>query len=190
MGCGGIISAKEGKMIMENRLKYWNGTSFEDRAPEAGEFETHLTNTTTAHGVDTKADASVVAAHLAQNVTKVVVVTEPFEQMTKTTVNLGFKPKSVQITGVIRGLPYSFTGYADSDTQAVNFFYADNNNYDMITGFCLYYANQTEEASIRGSVELTETGLEITWAKSTASLPDGEGNRRYVIHAITHGEET
>ena len=51
---------------MENRLKYWNGTSFEDRAPEAGEFETHLANTTTAHGVDTKADASVVAAHLAQ----------------------------------------------------------------------------------------------------------------------------
>lgn len=33
-----------------NRLKYWNGIEFEDRAPESGEFETHLENITSEQG--------------------------------------------------------------------------------------------------------------------------------------------
>lgn len=38
-----------------------------------------------------------LTSHLAETVSKVVLVTEPYNQVTTTTVNLGFKPKSVSI---------------------------------------------------------------------------------------------
>lgn len=57
------------------------------------------------------------SAHLAETVSKVVLITEPYNQETQTIVNLGFKPKNVTILAVIMNTEYESIGFSDGTSQ-------------------------------------------------------------------------
>lgn len=130
--------------------------------------------------------ASDLAAHLAETVSKVVMVTEPFDQTTKTTVNLGFKPKMVTIDAIIFNTIYESHGSSDGINQHVRFRIVSDNvlTYDSTVIVEFFH---TSSAYIVGACTFTNDGIEITWTK-VGTLPEVSGNRHLIISAITHGE--
>mgnify|MGYP001487881949 CR=1 FL=1 len=147
----------------------------------------------TPAGAQAKAEAAAgavqaeLAAHKAENVSKVVMVTEPFDQTTKTTVNLGFKPKMVTIDAIIFNTIYESHGSSDGINQYLRFrIVADNVlSYDSPAVIVEFF--HTSSAYIIGACTFTNDGIEITWTK-VGTLPDVSGNRILIISAITHGE--
>lgn len=125
-------------------------------------------------------------AHLAENVSKVVVVTEPFDQTTKTTINLGFRPKLVTIDAIIFGTTYESHGSSDGINQHLKFRIVNDNilSYDSTVIVEFFHASS---AYIVGACTFTNDGIEITWTK-VGTLPDVSGNRILIVSAITHGE--
>ena len=186
MGCGGIISAKEGKMIMENRLKYWNGTSFEDKAPEAGEFETHLANTTTAHGVDTKADASVVSTHLADGVT--FYSSEFNRDLTITGVQkltgFPFVPEVIVVDALVNNSKKISFGKATESINYCIFSNPDTGHFSKSNSFTLRMED-TAANRTNGVVEIKgDKTIDVTW---THSGDGATGTVDFRVLAFKHG---
>ncbi|HEY8400785.1 MAG TPA: BppU family phage baseplate upper protein [Cytophagaceae bacterium] len=126
-------------------------------------------------------------AHKAESVTKTVLITEPFDQTTKTTVNLGFKPKLITIEAVIRASGYSSTGHCDETGQGfARHTRVAAGDYDIQgSGIVRLYYNQSNQ--LIGNVTITQTGIEINW-ELQGVLTGASGNRRLLVSAITHGE--
>ena len=125
------------------------------------------------------------AAHLADNVSKVVLVAEPYDQETQTTVYLGFKPKNVTILAVILYTEYESIGFSDGTSQFNKYKYVSNGTSSITSNAILFRYNDLN--SITGNVVFTESGLLINWTKA-GTLSGVSGNRRLLISAITHGE--
>lgn len=125
------------------------------------------------------------STHLAETVSKIVLITEPFDQLTKTTVNLGFKPKNIAIATTINSSKYFCQTFSDGiNTSSHHSIVADSDHYISPSGIYLQY-NSTNY--LIGNVAFTATGIEITW-NLTGTLTGASGIRRLIISAITHGE--
>ena len=125
------------------------------------------------------------APHLTQAFSKVVLVTEPFNQVTKTTINLGFRPKWVHIKGIILSTNYESDGYATvAGDQHVSYREITPNNLIASGGIIVRFSNDYQN-NISGVVAFTDTGIEITWT-ITGSTAGMSGNRRLIISALTH----
>lgn len=137
-------------------------------------------NSTQMADLDTK-----VETHKAESVTKLVLVTEPFAQTTKTTVHLGFRPKIVNIKCVINASIYESDGVATTETQQVKIRQVQANNLTIAPNYiiALWYNGSNY---ILGAVTFTDTGIEINWT-SLGTLTGASGERRLIISAITHG---
>lgn len=125
-----------------------------------------------------------VSTHLAENVSKVVLVTEPYNQTTKTTVNLGFRPKNVSILANILSTKYESTGYADELNGYCKTTIVENGSAYIQSPVIYLQYNNTNYIS--GVVSFTDTGIEITWSL-VGILTGASGNRRLIISALTHG---
>lgn len=143
-----------------------------------------LTETTTSLNDRLTNDENNLTSHLAETVSKVVLVTEPFDQMTKTTVNLGFRPKLITIQASILGTKYESIGFSDGASVYMKELWVSNNT-TTISGN--YIASFIYDASNRllGALSITDTGIEITWTL-TGTLTGASGSRRLIISATTH----
>lgn len=140
--------------------------------------------------MDTLDTAIKAVEDKAETVSKVVLITEPFDQVTDTTVNLGFRPKLVTIVANIIGTTYESTGYVEYVDGSTSNNYCIRTNVDANTrslaggGIRFYYNGNNY---LDGDVTITETGLKIEWTLN-GTLTGASGNRRLLISAITHGE--
>lgn len=125
-------------------------------------------------------------SHLAETVSKVILITEPFGQLTKTTVDLGFKPKMVNINACIRNTTYESEGYVDALNSSVKFNIIRNNDKDIQGVYAVMFMKSSQDY-IAGVATITDTGIEINW-QSLGEITDATGNRRLIITATTHGE--
>ncbi len=155
-----------------------------------------LTGTPTAPTAPTGTDTTQIAStefvqqeldvHKAENVSKVVLVTEPWDQLTKTTVNLGFKPKLVNVDACIRLTEFESKGYIDA-SGAQNTKFLEGGLVD-IHGNILVQLRQNASNNIVGIGTITETGIEIEWDLTGTLTGISDYNRRLIIAAISHGE--
>lgn len=130
-----------------------------------------------------KTNETDFTTHKNKVVSKVAFVQEPYNQLTKTTVNLGFRPKSITINAVIVSTKYESIGYCDGTSQFCNYMFLPSLVKEIQGGASISFTNGSN--TIDGSVAFTSTGIEITWT-SAGTLPDATGNRRLIISAITH----
>ena len=126
---------------------------------------------------------SGLATHLAETVSKVVLVTEPFDQVTKTTVNLGFRPKMVNIKSIILGTNYESESNSDGTYSGCNYTSVFANVKSVTTGAVFFYYDGSN--LLGGAMAVTDTGIEIDWTL-TGTLTGASGSRRLIISAITH----
>lgn len=122
--------------------------------------------------------------HKSETVSKVVYITEPYGQLTKTTVNLGFRPKLVNIISIISGTKYESIGFADATQQCVKAHGVASDveyaNPDIIIDFVYDGVN-----ILSGTLAITDTGIEITW-NLTGALNGASGVRSLIISTTTH----
>lgn len=130
-----------------------------------------------------------LAAHKAENVYKIVVITEPAEQLTTTTVNFGFKPQLVKVSAVILNTIYESEGVSDRETSHVKYRIKSTDilTIQTISGVLVRFDDSINN-NLSGTVNFTETGITIDWTL-TGELSNLPGNafRRYIIEAYTHG---
>lgn len=154
--------------------KHWDGTKWVELHP-----------VTKASNVIMNDDSSVettLSAHLNETMSRTVIVTEPIMQSTKTTVDLGFRPKYVSIQAAGRATPYVSVGATDGTSgSSVRM---QDALWDVSSSIISLAQNISN--SVLGSVTFTSTGLEIEWLV-TGTLDEGT-TRRLVISALTHGE--
>lgn len=132
--------------------------------------------------------ASDFDAHKAETMSKVVLISEPFDQVTKTTVNLGFKPKYITIDAVIRKTKYSSFATMDENGVRTNKHYRPIDDTSDMTGSEGVYFMYSLSNYVKGDVTITENGLEIDW-DVIGTLPDVSDDRRLIISALTHGSD-
>lgn len=150
----------------------------------SGRNFTALETEVNAHGTQINNLDAEVDAHKAEVITKVVSVTEPYGQTTKTTVNLGFRPKLVIIEALITDTKYFSTGKSDSIVSRVSFQRASNSVFANINNNVIALGYDLNNALL-GSVVFTATGIEINW-NLVGTLTGASGNRVLTITTITH----
>ena len=132
-------------------------------------------------------DVQDLVSHKAETVSKVVLVTEPYNQVTNTTVNLGFRPKSVNILASILSTKYESNGQSDGVSQYAIYSIADTGDKSIVGGTVVRFNKETTNNNyLSGGITFTDTGIEITWGMVGGSF-GVSGNRRLIISAITHG---
>lgn len=124
--------------------------------------------------------------HKTESVSKVVMVEEPYNQVTKTTINLGFRPKNVTIASVIRATKYESLGFTDGVIQYSRYTKASDDMVN-VTDKAITFQYDSGLNQLTGLVTFIETGIEITWTL-TGTLTGASGNRRLIISAMAHGE--
>lgn len=112
---------------------------------------------------------------------KTVLISEPYNQTIKTTVNLGFRPRVVTIFANILGTNFESDGVANATIQNVKYRAVSASNTSITpdaTVFFMYNSSNT----LSGVVTITDTGIEILWTL-TGTLTGASGNRRLIISA-------
>lgn len=123
-------------------------------------------------------------AHLAENVSKVVYITEPYNQITKTTVNLGFRPKNVVITAVINNSKYFSIANSDTSNTIAYHSLASTGMHYISNTFPVIFQYDGSNY-LESAINFTDTGFEITW-NLVGTLTGASGNRRIIVSATTH----
>lgn len=123
-----------------------------------------------------------VVAHKAENVTKVLTISEPSGQITDTTVNLGFRPKNIQIDAFIDTKNYLSVSYTSAERSICRYF---DKSGSWISAGVAIYLRDTSSNYVAGTVAITDTGFSISWSK-VGTLFDGLGTKRILISATTH----
>lgn len=123
-------------------------------------------------------------AHLAESVSKVLLIDEPVNQITTTTVELGFRPKSIQIGANVIGQELVSEGkWAENGLQYATFFNKGASAWG-ITAKTISLNVKDGEIYIQGAIaNATDTGFDIEWNK-IGTMPGT--TRRLVILATTH----
>lgn len=159
---------------------------------EQGEFTVDITkNTGVVHdgvtpGGHPLATEQALNAHKAETMSKVLIVTEPYDQEAVTTVDLGFKPKFLTIHAVIRNSNFESVGRVDeTNQQYCRYYRVDGEYYDIIAPAINLAYNPSNRIS--GQVTITDTGISINWTKQ-GTITGATGDRRLIISALTHGE--
>lgn len=130
-----------------------------------------------------KAVQDAQAAHSDETVSKVTLITEPYDQVTDTTVNLGFRPKNVNINACIMGTKYDSEGYIDASSQYSKHRQVSADTANIQDPAVIFYYDASNR--LNGTVAITDTGLTIAWSL-TGTLTGGTGSRRLIISAMTH----
>lgn len=136
-------------------------------------------NTKTVKQIDDE-----LASHKAETVSKIALVSEPYDQLTKTTVNLGFRPKFVVVSALIQFTKYESVGYTDGSLQYCKYKYVEADTYNMQIDIIRFDYDGSNY--LTGTVDFNDTGIEITW-NMVGTLPGASGNRRFTISAMAHG---
>lgn len=124
-----------------------------------------------------------LTAHEAETVSKVVLVTEPWDQVTETTVVLGFQPKNIRIEASILNTNYASSGAKDASGEYCRYYQVGVATWTIAGPSILFLYDSTNK--MVGTVTITATGLTIAWVLTGA--PTGAtGNRRLIISATTH----
>ena len=188
MGKNIVIETGLRNTVINNK---WNATSdFEDLRTDVGD-KTTLTTTDKTNLVnavnETKEsindlDAEVVA-HKAEIVTKVLTISEPSGQIIDTTVNLGFRPKNIQVDAFIDTKNYLSISYTSAERSICR--YWDRTGECWISAGTGIYLRDSSSNYIAGAVTITDTGFSISWSK-VGTLFDGLGTKRILISATTH----
>lgn len=151
-------------------------------ANNQGDLEAAIADNSSAIGQNT----SDLNAHKAESVSKTVLITEPFNQATTTTINLGFRPKSIMIDAVIMNTNYESMGYSDGVNSHSRFRRVSDNTLS-ISGDVVRFQNDSTNNQIVGVASFTDTGITIAWSV-IGTLTISSGNRRFAVLANTHGE--
>ncbi|MFA7664407.1 MAG: hypothetical protein WCY33_06410 [Clostridia bacterium] len=122
-------------------------------------------------------------AHLAETVAEITLITEPYDQVTTTTVTFGFRPKLVEIDAVIMATDYASKGFKDDSHAYTSYKIVETGKVTIGTGAGTLYYNANNK--LLGTATITDTGIEIAWAL-TGTLTGASGNRRLLISAWTH----
>jgi len=166
------------------------GTTPQERGLTTDEFKAKFDEAATNIKEDLNTNIiPAVNAHLAENVYKIAVITEPAEQLTTTTVNFGFKPQLVKVSAVILNTIYESEGVSDRATSHVKYRVrtTDILTIQTTSGVLVRFDDDTNNY-LSGKVNFTETGITIDWTL-TGELSNLPVNpfRRYIIEAYTHG---
>lgn len=134
--------------------------------------------------------ASDVTNHKSEPIYKMISVTESALQTTSTTINLGFKPKLVQIHAEIMGFKYYSYGTSDGVNQYSKYTRSvpSENTTIQLSAGTIMFDEGTGANRVRGDVRFTDNGIVIDWT-STGTLPNvvPAVTRRYFITAFRHG---
>lgn len=130
--------------------------------------------------------ASDFDAHKAETMSKVLTITEPSTQTTDTTIDLGFKPKSIHVNGIIHGEILETIGFVDEEGNQFSTAVIHTGNKYVFENRALEFSEGSDKY-VRGHVSILSNGIKISWTVS-GNVSFSNKDRRYNILALTHGE--
>ena len=132
--------------------------------------------------------ASDLNTHKVKKVTKTVLVTEPYNQLTKTTIDFGFKPNGITIIANILATKYESIGSIDDSSNGLCMHnYVDTGDKNITGGIVVFAKDTSSTIRIIASITFTPTGIELNWTKDGDLGIAGTPNRRLIVTAYTHG---